>query len=223
MKALPLLVLALALAAAGCGVDTHFHVAQEGEVNLRLGPVGPSCSLASVATGVPYSDGSVVTFIHHVSAGVCIISATWTGPVMDTAAIAAEALGEIHGATIADTRITGLKYTLRSERLRDLGNDNELIDVPGNAVREIHAVVRVDNDRAMAADYGGAGDPEHPDEFAAAADALVAHANDAWPTGQDLIGDGDAELQIDIDGIDALVLADNPAFVLRYKIEVDGE
>lgn len=221
----PFILLAAVAAGAACGgTDTNFHVAQEGRVDMRLGPVNQTCNLSSAATGVPNDDGSVTTFVHSTQGGDCVIRATWAGTLIDMAAVREEAEGEIHEASLSDTRINRFNLKIEAARLRDLAND-AVLDVSDLSMKEIHAGVDVDDVRAMAVDFDTTqafNDPDNPDEFVIDPEALAPVADEAFQAGEDLLATGDVEIIVDLDGVDGFQEADDPAYALEFQADFDG-
>lgn len=221
----PFILLAAVAAAAACGgSDTNFHVAQEGRVDMHLGPVTEACTLSSAATGVPNDDGSVTTFVHSVSGGDCVMRATWRGLLIDMQAVREEALGEISDASLDDTQINRFNLKIEGVRLRDLAND-AVLDVADTSMKEMHAGVDIEGTRAMAIDFDTTqafNDPDHPEEFVIDPTALAPEVDALFQAEEDIVATGDVELIVDLNGVDGFAEANDPALVLEFQADFDG-
>jgi hypothetical protein len=210
----------------GCTVPIPFSVERSGTIALGLGAVDADCTdVDSEHDNVGGTDVDF-TFTHHKSGDVCQMQSRWSGTFLDMKDVKDDAKGQVTvagGADFSDIKLKEVDIDVDKLELRD-ADDDHVLDA-GAGLQKLLAHVNILGHKDVIVAHFDAdtdGDPNHPDVEIDTAGDLIDRLNDAFDSGDDVDGDGDCDVEEDMDHIDAFSEASAPAMVIDFKIKVKG-
>jgi hypothetical protein len=228
-------IFAIAAAAAftaGCG-GTGFTAGVTQTVNMHLGKLTSACNTTGASSPVTSSDGSSTSFVHQMQSDVCLITAQWTGPLIDMADLRKEIGKDEPDAEkdLSGLHIKHLDIDVNAVSFRDVADDS-VLDAPDTAYRQYHEVLSLPSgDDIVTLDFNNdhnsdaadaSSNPNHPQIETPGEVAIEDELNGRLVDGGDITGTGQLTLQLDSARIGDFTSATDPALRMKLDYDVTG-